>query len=938
MRKRWMYVFAFSLMLGATPVFTGCIDNDEPAGISELRGAKAELLKAKAAVEAARVAEIEANAALINAKAKVQEAKAANELAQAKINEAIAKQEELKAQILETKDELKKAELQHQLQVWEREQKEWEAEQAQAALDREHANKEWEVAYNTMLANYEKVLVELAKAKNELAAAQQAVLNPYITRLDYAKAAYEQAYDEHQTAYYKLVDAQKAVEDNEANKEYLTRELEWNLAEAKASLEGKKKALETAQAELAEAENMQGSELYQKKLALEAQINAIQVELNNLLVSTVENVNKIEADELPAYNEMANANAEAQWAPRKIDAFKADFTANVFPWDYIGKVEELPESTYTINDVSLTTGHYQERLNQLDAYIRLYESWLRDGSDNVWTNEQISQLKAEKAEVDKDVDEVAKLWQEAINAYQAGNYNNYDPTKIDGYAVLDNAVIAFNEAIESYNEIIDKIIANNEAIIAAEKTYNEALAAAGEKKDEAYKIAAEEAAQKRKDASAKKKEADDKLLAAMQAEQDAYDAYVKDDTNQAKIDAWKQAQEAKKDAQKNKEVVYSEYSENGILQAKQKAEAEADNICAKEQTEAKKTFDTLKEAKDNENTALRGTLSGEATDAVNTATTNAVNAFNNYKERAESVGDGTSVYVLFATAYDITNKTASDAEGKLVGGLTTAELTKMDRDKLKQLLISRSNALYGKASWGNNGYGQPNAVFEPISAETIIAMVKETGLTGADYFNEFKNYGIAGKALGIQEQIKWAEGVVADNGESVKALIAQTQEAYDKLKAEGETALATWEANVAAADALWASINDKVVEAWVPYNNKQAELQPVQEVLNAVNSALYNLVGSISSGAATDLENYIRNCKKAVADEEKNVYEAETKVQEKQKLLNDWNAGSLTILQTREREYEAAQHDLEVAQSNLAEARANLEAIMEQLSVDGLSE
>ena len=38
-------------MGGATTTFTGCIDNDEPAGIEQLRGAKAEFIKAKAAFE-----------------------------------------------------------------------------------------------------------------------------------------------------------------------------------------------------------------------------------------------------------------------------------------------------------------------------------------------------------------------------------------------------------------------------------------------------------------------------------------------------------------------------------------------------------------------------------------------------------------------------------------------------------------------------------------------------------------------------------------------------------------------------------------------------------------------------------------------------------------------------------------------------------------------
>lgn len=49
--KKWTYLVAAGILLGATPVFTGCIDNDEPEGITVLRGAKAELLKAKASVQ-----------------------------------------------------------------------------------------------------------------------------------------------------------------------------------------------------------------------------------------------------------------------------------------------------------------------------------------------------------------------------------------------------------------------------------------------------------------------------------------------------------------------------------------------------------------------------------------------------------------------------------------------------------------------------------------------------------------------------------------------------------------------------------------------------------------------------------------------------------------------------------------------------------------------
>ena len=49
--RKWTYLVAALLVGGATTTFTGCIDNDEPAGIEQLRGAKAEFIKANAAFE-----------------------------------------------------------------------------------------------------------------------------------------------------------------------------------------------------------------------------------------------------------------------------------------------------------------------------------------------------------------------------------------------------------------------------------------------------------------------------------------------------------------------------------------------------------------------------------------------------------------------------------------------------------------------------------------------------------------------------------------------------------------------------------------------------------------------------------------------------------------------------------------------------------------------
>lgn len=78
--RKWTYLVAVLLMAGtSTSLLTSCIDNDEPAGITDLRGAKAELLRAKAQVELAEAAIRNANAAIQQAKADYLQEKVAQE-------------------------------------------------------------------------------------------------------------------------------------------------------------------------------------------------------------------------------------------------------------------------------------------------------------------------------------------------------------------------------------------------------------------------------------------------------------------------------------------------------------------------------------------------------------------------------------------------------------------------------------------------------------------------------------------------------------------------------------------------------------------------------------------------------------------------------------------------------------------------------------------
>lgn len=77
--RKWTYLVAALLMSGATATFTSCIDTEEPAGITELRGAKAELLRAKVKVQDAEAAFRAAEAAWMQAKADYEAEKAAQE-------------------------------------------------------------------------------------------------------------------------------------------------------------------------------------------------------------------------------------------------------------------------------------------------------------------------------------------------------------------------------------------------------------------------------------------------------------------------------------------------------------------------------------------------------------------------------------------------------------------------------------------------------------------------------------------------------------------------------------------------------------------------------------------------------------------------------------------------------------------------------------------
>ena len=99
MKKNFFAIYALVGALVASPVFTSCVDNEESPSVTQLRGAKAEQLKAAAALAQAQAA---AETTLANAEAALKAAQAEyqNALAEAKKAET-ANQEEMTKQAQE---------------------------------------------------------------------------------------------------------------------------------------------------------------------------------------------------------------------------------------------------------------------------------------------------------------------------------------------------------------------------------------------------------------------------------------------------------------------------------------------------------------------------------------------------------------------------------------------------------------------------------------------------------------------------------------------------------------------------------------------------------------------------------------------------------------------------------------------------------------------
>ena len=461
--RKWTYLVAMLMLTCATTTFTGCIDTDEPQGITELRGAKAKLLEAKALVEAAKVAQVNAEAKLKEAEAKAKEAEAQATILRAEYEKAIAEAQSA-AYIKQIEAEIAKL------------QAETEAKLAEAEATRQ------EVINAQKLA-----AVQLQIAAAQLAGAQQQALQPYITAYEQAVTAYDQKYIDYTNALNAYNAAVTNLETNTQSEIANKLDLEIALEDAKIAKANAEDAIQIYTDSLELAKNMTPDELPAKRDAYLAEYNSyndslvlLQLELDKLPIDNPEFKKLAElrkaVTEASKYTieEYKNDTAKGNVALNTVLASRLTAADGYDNGVFSYQKNENAALQYDANDELIPSTEYAMVEKWLDALTAAY------GTKNDQINDSIAKITDQYS---KAVDEKDSLHQVAVAAWEILVKARYGE-KTTAQAAIDtlkkytdayNATFAkLAPAITAYNSAIDNLKSVEDAVAVA--AYNAEIA------------------------------------------------------------------------------------------------------------------------------------------------------------------------------------------------------------------------------------------------------------------------------------------------------------------------------------------------------------------------------------------------------------------------------------------------------------------------------
>ena len=924
--KKWTYLVAACMLAGATPVLTGCIDNDEPAGIEQLRVAKSELLRAQALVEAAKVDQMAAQNALIEAQAAYQEALAKTEEANARIQEAIADQEEAKVALINTENEQKKQELEAAIAALEHQKEMWEIEKQNALTAAEQAIKDWELSYKQAEVAYEKALAELASLKGAVASQQLAVLQDYIADVQDKKVAMKDAEEDIRQAQRGVQKAAAAVEESEADKEYWQYDLARSLKLEQYKLEGIEAALAKANEELTEFQNMEPTAIAQKLDEVEAEL----AELNRQIAD--ESLKKFEAEQAinAEYNVQVNALNEEKNQEIEIPAFTfPEVTADALPfaWKNISQLE-FDVTSYTWNSQYA----YDVRLSDLNYLLDMMKAnWLRDENDNAWTQQSIAEWKADIEAANAAIEEQKNSWKQAVDAYYRVPADAViDLSKIDGYTELAAAIEPFNAAVTAYQEAGE---AFNAAIVNLQPVRNEAYFNEDELNNKYW-------------------DEYNKLYEKVQAEQDrlwaAYEALANDP--EADPEAVQEALDAYNEF--DYWAYFNELDAELIATRDEAIAAERAKVTAavNELKTAHATYQTARTDLDAQYeiiNPLYGTFRANASTLNEWGSeVSALLKSLDYYNMAGMFYENYSQYSYWIDGWTDENGVYQMGEyiycTPFVSTYTVdaADVTAVSRQSMRNLIAYKSRALFGEMyGTGFNNYGDPDARLLDLTFEDVEAWIDanyEEPLYGDEYIQVCQeSFGLMGSVMALEARVKFAEAWLADENSSVNKIIDALTAAIDAMETEYETLEADFEAKDEALRLAGLERDKKIAEAGAACEELQAKVQPLLALQEQIVSTItqYEENGfDVYSQDCIDfivkrLEKHIKGLELAIEDQKHAIETA-------QRLLDGYNAGQITELEAAQEWLDDCIAAYQRAESDYQDALDLLNAIIKQMAVE----
>ncbi|MBM6883158.1 hypothetical protein [Bacteroides caecigallinarum] len=408
--KKTKYLVAALLLMGATTTFTSCIDNDEPAGITELRGAKAELLKAKALVQ-------QAEATRILAVAEYQKALAAHEQANADYRQAEVEKLKLENDIQAARNEDEKARLEAGLVKL-------QYEMEQAALEHKNAMLDLQTTFANLSRQYEVLLKQIEIAEALMSEADKITIAELKGKVETAQGKVDAANAELASAEETYYNAKLNAEQGA---EFWIPKLQLDVKYAQADLDAQIEALEKLNNFL--ATDVETADWRKEIAVLEDSIEVVKrlssnVEVERTKLQNSDEYLQAEAKVKAANDAKKNATAPAFKYTYKFDdskpygraAFEIKSSDKIFDAT-TGKDVVTPEIENEIKGVNTQLARYTTEK------IAMLEELLKNHSETVEANKEA-------------YDNAVKAWKDAMAKYEAAQ--KYNATA--EFTALDNVV------------------------------------------------------------------------------------------------------------------------------------------------------------------------------------------------------------------------------------------------------------------------------------------------------------------------------------------------------------------------------------------------------------------------------------------------------------------------------------------------------------------